>query len=67
MLKYIKHNLETIAGIEIYPIISLLIFFVFFVLLFVWVFSYKKDTIKELSNIPLDDNESDGNHENQLI
>ncbi len=64
MLKYIKHNLETIAGIEIYPIISLLIFFIFFVLLFVWVFSYKKDTISELSNIPLGDQKNDENQEN---
>lgn len=67
MLKFIKHNLETITGIEIYPIISLLIFFFFFVALFVWVSCYKKETIKELSNIPLEDNESDDNHENQLI
>lgn len=42
MLKFIKHTMETIGGIEIYPIISLLIFFTFFVGLFVWVFTYKK-------------------------
>lgn len=38
MLKFIKHNMETISGIEIYPIISLLIFFLFFIGLYVWVF-----------------------------
>ena len=27
MLKYIKHHLDTISGVEIYPIISLLLFF----------------------------------------
>ena len=27
MLKFIKHNLETIDGVDIYPIISLTIFF----------------------------------------
>lgn len=67
MLKFIKHNLETIIGIEIYPIISLLIFFLFFVVLFVWVSCYKKETIEELSNIPLNDNESEDNQENQMI
>jgi len=67
MLKFIKHNLETIMGIEIYPIISLLIFFLFFVVLFVWVSCYKKETIEELSNIPLNDNESEDNQENQMI
>jgi len=56
MLKFIKHNLETIAGVEIYPIISLLIFFTFFVGLFFWVYTYKKDKIKELSELPLKDN-----------
>lgn len=45
--------METIAGIEIYPIISLSIFFIFFVLLFVWVMTYSKKSIQELSEIPL--------------
>ncbi|MEQ3662128.1 MAG: CcoQ/FixQ family Cbb3-type cytochrome c oxidase assembly chaperone [Flavobacterium sp.] len=55
MLKFIKHNLETISGVEIYPIISLVIFFTFFVGLFFWVLSYKKDKIKELSEMPIKD------------
>lgn len=55
MLKFIKHNMETIAGIEIYPIISLLIFFIFFVGLFVWVIGYKKKSIDELSNLPFEE------------
>ncbi len=55
MLKFVKHHMETIAGIEIYPVISLVIFFLFFVGLGLWVFTYKKDTINELSNLPLND------------
>lgn len=50
--------METIAGIEIYPIISLLIFFFFFLGLYFWVFSYKKEAINELSRIPLEDQDS---------
>ena len=42
MFEQIKHNMETIAGVEIYPILSLLIFFVFFFALGIWVFTYKK-------------------------
>jgi len=53
MLKFIKHNLETIAGVEIYPIISLLICFTFFVGLIFWVYTYKNETIKELSEMPI--------------
>ncbi|MFC0778111.1 cbb3-type cytochrome oxidase subunit 3 [Flavobacterium sp. HJSW_4] len=55
MFEQIKHNMETISGIEIYPIVSLLIFFLFFVGLGIWVFSYRKEKIQEMSNIPLDE------------
>jgi cytochrome c oxidase cbb3-type subunit 4 len=54
MLRFIKGNLENIDGVQVYPIISLLIFFIFFAALFWWVFSAKKDYIEEVSNIPLD-------------
>jgi len=56
MLRFIKGNLENIDGVEVYPIISLLIFFIFFVVLFWWVFTAKKEHISEVSNIPLDNN-----------
>ncbi len=54
MLKFVKGHLENIDGVEIYPIISLLIFFIFFVGLTYWVVKMKKSDIKEISNIPLD-------------
>ena len=54
MLKFVKNHMESISGIEIYPIISLLIFFTFFVLLFWWVFTAKKEYITKVSNLPLD-------------
>lgn len=54
MLKFVKNHMDSISGIEIYPMISLLIFFTFFVALFWWVFTAKKDYIKKMSNIPLD-------------
>ncbi|MTG98147.1 MULTISPECIES: CcoQ/FixQ family Cbb3-type cytochrome c oxidase assembly chaperone [Myroides] len=57
MLKFIKHTMETIGGVEVFPIISLIIFFTFFVGLFVWVITYKKETIQELSNMPFMDDE----------
>jgi len=55
MFEQIKHNMETIAGVAIFPILSLLIFFCFFVGLGIWVYSYKKETISEISQIPLED------------
>ena len=55
MFEAIKHNVNTIVGIEIYPIISLLIFFLFFVGLGIWVYGYKKEAIDDMSQIPLND------------
>jgi cbb3-type cytochrome oxidase subunit 3 len=54
MLKFVKGHMESIAGIEVYPIISLLIFFIFFVALFWWVFTAKKDYIQQVEQIPLE-------------
>ena len=55
MLKFIKHNLETIDGVDIYPIISLTIFFIVFISFFIWAMTYSKETIKKVSNLPLED------------
>lgn len=57
MLRFVKQNLETIAGVEIYPIISFLIFFCFFIGLTAYVLSMRKQYIKELENLPLTDND----------
>jgi len=54
MLKYIKGHMESIAGIEIFPLISFLIFFLFFVGLLWWVFKLDKKNISEISALPLD-------------
>ncbi|MFS4482871.1 CcoQ/FixQ family Cbb3-type cytochrome c oxidase assembly chaperone [Hyunsoonleella sp. 2307UL5-6] len=54
MLKFIKNHMESITGIEIYPMMSLLIFFIFFVALFWWVITAKKDYITQVSKMPLD-------------
>jgi cytochrome c oxidase cbb3-type subunit 4 len=51
----IRNVLETIQGIEIYPLISFVIFFSFFVILLVSVIRMKKEVIDEVSRLPLDD------------
>jgi len=59
MLKFIKGHLTSIGGIEIYPMISFLIFFIFFIGVTWWVFRQDKNLIRELSNIPLDGNQNE--------
>lgn len=62
MLKYIKGHMDSIQDIEIFPIISLLIFFGFFTILFVWVVTAKKKYIEEVSNLPLENDEDENNY-----
>ncbi|WP_421877646.1 CcoQ/FixQ family Cbb3-type cytochrome c oxidase assembly chaperone [Marinoscillum sp.] len=61
MLKFVKHHMDTIAGIEVFPLISLVIFFAFFVGLFIYIARADKKQINEISRIPLDSNAD--NHE----
>ena len=50
-----RNYLETIAGIEIFPLISLIIFFLFFVGLIVYVIRLDKKSVNRMKNIPLND------------
>jgi cbb3-type cytochrome oxidase subunit 3 len=51
-------NLETIAGIGIYPLISLLIFFGFFSVLILYLVKADKQAMDRSSRIPLQINET---------
>lgn len=66
MLKFVKGNLENIDGVAIYPIISLLIFFLFFVGLFWWVISAKKVHINEVSQLPLEEDHEDDTFKSEI-
>ena len=57
MFKFIKQYAEKIDNAQIYPMISLLIFFLFFVVLLVLVRKMSKERSQELSNIPFDQEE----------
>jgi cytochrome c oxidase cbb3-type subunit IV len=59
MLRFIKHNLSTIDGVSIYPILSLLIFVLFFVIMLTYVIRMKKPEIEELSQLPFDNEEDE--------
>ncbi len=53
-MRYVKHFLENIAGIEIYPMISLLIFFFFFVGLGIYAITMRKTHANYMAARPLD-------------
>ena len=54
MLKFIKGHAASIQGIDIYPMISLLIFFLFFVLLSVYLFRADKEHISYMAELPVE-------------
>ena len=60
--------LQNIDGVEIYPIISLLIFIVFFLSVIIWTVKLDKKYVNKLSKLPLEDSQAeaiDGEIENE--
>lgn len=55
MLKFIKQHMSTIGNIEIYPIISFVIFFLFFLIAAILVIKTDKKFITKMQNLPLED------------
>ncbi|HVI48012.1 MAG TPA: hypothetical protein VM802_24300 [Chitinophaga sp.] len=55
-MKFINY-LESIAGISIYPLTSLLIFSIFFVIASIWAFKADKNMVDHISRIPLESND----------
>ncbi len=51
-----KNYLESITGIGIYPLISLIVFVVFFGLVTLYVMKGSKKHFEELGNLPINEN-----------
>lgn len=49
-----KNVLEGINGVDIYPVISLVIFFLFFLGVLIWVLKVDKSYISKMGNLPLE-------------
>lgn len=64
-MKIVAHTLSNISGVAIYPIISLLIFFTFFLLVGYLVYRTPKSFAEEMSRFPLDDEEVFSSNENE--
>ncbi len=52
-----KEILQGIEGIDIYPIISLVIFVAFFLTASIWIVKLDRNYIKEMENLPLDNSD----------
>ncbi|MBP7477734.1 MAG: CcoQ/FixQ family Cbb3-type cytochrome c oxidase assembly chaperone [Chitinophagales bacterium] len=47
--------LENITGVSVYPLISLVIFVAFFLLVLFWMYSIDGKEMKRIENLPFDD------------
>ena len=54
MRRLLNQFIESVDGIEIYLIISLILFMGIFVLITIWALSLKKKDVEEMKNLPLD-------------
>lgn len=54
MLKYIKNYAASIKDIDIYPIISMSIFVLFFIAVLYFVIKMDKKRVEEIRSMPLD-------------
>ncbi len=60
-MKFINY-LSEIVNVEIYPMISLIIFVLFFVGLIIYVIKSDKNYIKKMSDMPLENNDENFNY-----
>ena len=49
----IKDILQSIKDVEIYPIISLIVFFLLFIGIVVWLIKMDKEKVNRMKNLPL--------------
>ncbi|MBO9703397.1 MAG: CcoQ/FixQ family Cbb3-type cytochrome c oxidase assembly chaperone [Sporocytophaga sp.] len=67
MLKFVKYHMASITDIEIYPIISFVIFFLFFLGVLMLVFRSDKKFMSKMEQMPLEDSilaKGENNEEN---
>lgn len=49
-----RNYLESIQGVDIYPLIGLLLSFGIFILIIIWVWKLDKSKVDSMKNIPFD-------------
>ncbi|MCA9741090.1 MAG: cbb3-type cytochrome c oxidase subunit 3 [Deferribacteres bacterium] len=50
----LKDVLQSIAGVATFPVISLVLFFAFFIGVIIWIARMDKKTVSKMANLPLE-------------
>ncbi len=61
-----KNILQNIENIQVWPVISFVIFFLFFIGLLWWVLTVDKNYIDEMGQLPLGDNDENNSTEHSI-
>jgi cytochrome c oxidase cbb3-type subunit 3 len=61
----LRNYLESIAGVGVFPVITLVIFFAFFSLLSIWAIRARKEHLNAMNHMPLLDGTEDNNTHTQ--
>jgi cbb3-type cytochrome oxidase subunit 3 len=64
-MNLIKEYLADVKGVDIFAILSMIIFILVFVFMVIHTFSLRKAEIKEFSHLPLEDQEDDSKNDNK--
>ena len=59
-----KNYLQGIEGIATYPLFSLVVFFLFFLVMGIWVLRSNSSSMQELGSMPLNDNPENQSEKN---
>lgn len=57
MLKFIKHHMTSIVGIEIFPIIAFVLFFTFFLGMLWYVLTMKRERVHHMQSMPFSESQ----------
>lgn len=49
-----RHIFELVDGVAVYPVIALIIFFTFFLLMLWWLVQMDRDYVRHMEELPLD-------------
>lgn len=58
-----KNILQSIDNVAVWPVISFVIFFIFFLVLLWWVFSVDKGFIKKMKELPMESDQASTNNQ----
>jgi hypothetical protein len=62
-----KNVLQSIENIQVWPVISFVIFFIFFLCLLLWVFTADRTFIEKMKSMPVEEEKGQSNSSTSIV